>query len=134
MLRRGPKPIFGSRLLTESYNLSEACRVIMNKRLAMLEQITTSSAADAFAWYGLAMEYRKEDRLDDAILAFQSLRAKFPDYLAQYLMAAQTLIQSQRPSDAIPWLEKGIDLAQMQGNAKALSELQSALAEARDLL
>jgi predicted Zn-dependent protease len=106
----------------------------MNKRLAMLEQVTASPAADAFAWYGLAMEYRKENRLDDAVSAFQNLRSKFPDYLAQYLMAGQTLMLNNRPTDAVPWLERGIELAQVQGNGKALSELQSALDEARDLV
>lgn len=106
----------------------------MNKRLAMLEQITASPAADAFAWYGLAMEYRKENRIDDALSAFENLRSKFPDYLAQYLMAGQTLIAANRPKEAITWLERGIELAQVQANPKALSELQSALGEARDLL
>ncbi len=106
----------------------------MNKRLAMLEQMTASPAADAFAWYGLAMEYRKENRLDDAVGAFETLRTKFPDYLAQYLMAGQTLIHGRRPADAVAWLERGIELAQLQGNPKALSELSSALEEARELL
>lgn len=106
----------------------------MNKRLAMLEQMTASPAADAFAWYGLAMEYRKENRIEDALGAFQNLRSKFPDYLAQYLMAGQTLVQSNRAADAIAWFERGIELAQLQGNPKALSELQSALAEAREVL
>ena len=32
----------------------------MNKRLAMLEAMTKSGKADAFAWYGLGMEYRRE--------------------------------------------------------------------------
>jgi predicted Zn-dependent protease len=114
--------------------MGEAPFAVMNKRLVMLEQLTATPAADAFAWYGLAMEYRKEERLDDAVLAFQTLRSKFPDYLAQYLMAGQTLMHADRPSEAIPWLERGIEIAQLQGNAKALSELNAALQEARDLL
>lgn len=100
----------------------------------MLEQLTASPAADAFAWYGLAMEYRKENRVEDALSAFENLRSKFPDYLAQYLMAGQTLIAANCPQEAVSWLERGIELAQVQANPKALSELQSALVEARDLL
>ena len=106
----------------------------MNKRLAMLEQMTATPSADAFAWYGLAMEYRKENRIDDAVAAFTNLRSKFRDYLAQYLMAGQTLLQSGRAAEAIVWLEQGIDLATLQGNSKALSELQSALEEAKELV
>lgn len=104
----------------------------MNKRLAMLEKMTATGSADAFAWYGLAMEYRNEGRLDEAVRAFESLRSTFPDYLAQYLMAGQTLIKLGKPEPAIIWLQQGIDLARAQGNGKALSELQSALQEAAE--
>ena len=42
----------------------------MNKRLQMLEKLTSSDSADSFAFYGLAMEYRKEGRVDDALATF----------------------------------------------------------------
>src|SRR5690606_25800850 len=45
-------------------------RTCMNKRLSMLEKLTASPAADAFAWYGLAMEYRNEQRIEDALQTF----------------------------------------------------------------
>jgi predicted Zn-dependent protease len=102
----------------------------MNKRLAMLEKLTAAGSADAFVWYGLAMEYRNEDRLEEALRTFEALRASFPDYLAQYLMAGQTLLKQGNPEGAAVWLRQGIALAQTQGNSKALSELQSALEEA----
>lgn len=101
----------------------------MNKRLVMLEKLTASGTADAFGWYGLAMEYRNEGRLEDAVSTFESLRERFPEYLAQYLMAGQTLIAQGKPQLAAVWLRQGIELAQIQGNGKALSELQSALEE-----
>jgi tetratricopeptide (TPR) repeat protein len=104
----------------------------MNKRLAMLEKLTAAGNADAFGWYGLAMEYRNEGRLDDAVRTFESLRERFPDYLAQYLMAGQTLSAQGKPQLAAVWLRQGIELAETQGNGKALSELQSALDEASE--
>src|SRR5688572_24105570 len=102
----------------------------MNKRLAMLEKLTAAGSADAFGWYGLAMEYRNEKRLEDAIRTFETLRTRFPDYLAQYLMAGQTLLELGNAETAAQWLRQGVALAQAQGNSKALSELQSALEEA----
>lgn len=99
----------------------------MNKRLSMLEKVTASPAADAFAWYGLAMEYRKEGRVNEAMRAFETLRTKFPDYLAQYLMAGQLLLDEDRAAEARTWLQQGLLLAEAQNDAKALSELQSAL-------
>jgi len=102
----------------------------MNKRLAMLEKLTATGSADAFAWYGLAMEYRNDKRPDDAIRTFETLRGRFPEYLAQYLMAGQTLLEQGKNDAAAEWLREGITLAESQGNAKALAELRSALEEA----
>lgn len=99
----------------------------MNKRLEMLEKMTSSGQAEAFAWYGLAMEYRKLGRVDDALATFQTLRTKDPEYTAMYLMAGQMLIESNRARDAREWLEQGIAVAQKRGDFKALGELEDAL-------
>jgi predicted Zn-dependent protease len=101
----------------------------MNKRLALLEQMTASAKADAFAWYGLAMEYRRLERLDDALAAFEKLRGQFPDYLPQYLMAGQVLRALSRPEVAKEWLQAGVELATLRGDGKTLGELEQVLAE-----
>lgn len=101
----------------------------MNKRLEMLEKLTNSGTADSFAWYGLAMEYRKLGRSEDALRAFETLRQKDPDYLAMYLMAGQLLAEAGRSEEARPWLEAGQELARKQGDAKALGELGDALSQ-----
>lgn len=101
----------------------------MNKRLEMLEKMVDGGAADSFARYALAMEYRKAGRTDDALRTFEALREADPEYLAQYLMAGQVLLEAARPDEARTWLEQGIAVARRQGNAKTLSELESALAE-----
>jgi predicted Zn-dependent protease len=100
----------------------------MNKRLAMLEKLTSSAQADSFAFYCLALEYRKEGRVDDALGAFETLRGRDPGYLAMYLMAGQMLRESARPSDASSWLKQGIELASQKNDQKALGELESELA------
>jgi predicted Zn-dependent protease len=99
----------------------------MNKRLAMLESMTSGGKADAFAWYGLGMEYRREGRRDDAVRTFEHLRGQHPEYLPVYLMAGQTLVDAARIEDAREWLSAGIRLAEAQGNSHALGELESAL-------
>lgn len=101
----------------------------MNKRLEMLEKMTSSDQADAFAWYGLAMEYRRLGRNDAALHAFESLAQRFPDYLAQYLMAGQLLIEQGDTEQATRWLQRGVELARTKGDAKALAELEQALDE-----
>ena len=99
------------------------------KRLKMLEMMTQSGNADAFGWYGLAMEYRRRGSPEQALGAFTSLREKFPDYLAQYLMAGQILIESSDTQEAATWLKQGIALAEKSGDGKALGELEAALEE-----
>ncbi len=101
----------------------------VNKRLAFLEQTTRAGTADSFAWYALALEYRKEQRFDEAAAAFASLRAKDPGYLPLYLMAGQTFAEAGKPAEAAQWLEAGITLARERGDQKTLGELESALAD-----
>ncbi len=100
----------------------------MNKRLAMLEKVTASAAADSFAFYCLAMEYRKEGRVDDALAAFGTLRTRDANYLPMYLMAGQMLREASRLADAASWLRQGIELASQKNDSKALGELESELA------
>lgn len=100
----------------------------MNKRIEMLEKLTKSGQADAFAFYALGMEYRKEGRVDDAVRTFAELRAIDGSYLPVYLMAGQMLAEAGRSDDAREWLGAGIAVARTKGDGKTLGELESELA------
>ncbi len=99
----------------------------MNKRLAFLEGLVQSGKADAFARYGLALEYKKEGRVDDAVAAFEALRSVDAAYVPQYLMAGTMLSEAGRVEEARAWFESGVAAARAAGNSHALSELTSAL-------
>jgi tetratricopeptide (TPR) repeat protein len=102
-----------------------------SKRLEFfLRQTTTEGPAkdDAFAWYGLAMEYRALSRQDDALAVFEKLRSRSPGYVAMYLMCGQMLEQMGRVDDARSWFNSGIEAARRTGDGHALSELEGALA------
>lgn len=103
----------------------------VDKRLEMLEKMVQSGQADAFARYALAMEYRRLGQHERALANFEALRDNDPEYLPMYLMAGQLLTELERASDAAEWLQQGIALARKQGDAKALGELEAALAETR---
>jgi predicted Zn-dependent protease len=100
----------------------------MNKRLVMLEQMTSSGKADSFAWYALALEYRKEGQSTEALSTFSTLRDKDPNYLPMYLMAGQTAHEAGQAETARTWLTAGIELARQRGDGKTLGELESELA------
>ncbi len=98
-------------------------------RIAALNEILTENPSDAFARYGLAMEYSKQGDLDRALAEFSILLEKNPDYTAGYFMAAQTLARAQRIQDARKMLIDGITSARRTGNLHAQSEMEAMLTD-----
>jgi predicted Zn-dependent protease len=98
-------------------------------RIATLNEILTENPKDAFARYGLAMEYSKQGDFDRALAEFSILLESHPEYTAGYFMAAQTLVRAERVADAKKMLQDGIASAQRTGNLHAQSEMEDMLAE-----
>jgi tetratricopeptide (TPR) repeat protein len=98
-------------------------------RIAALSEILTENPEDAFARYGLAMEYSKAGQIERAIEEYKTLIGKNPDYTPAYFMAAQTLAAASRVDEAKRWLVDGISSARRTGNAHAQSEMTAMLEE-----
>lgn len=98
-------------------------------RIAMLNGILEQNPSDAFARYGLAMEFSNNGNVEAALAEFQKLLTAHPDYTAGYFMAAQALAKANRVAEARKMLEDGIASANRTGNSHALSEMQAMLAE-----
>jgi tetratricopeptide (TPR) repeat protein len=98
-------------------------------RIALLKQFLDANPNDAFARYGLAMEYAKAGDVDTSMAEYKKLLELHPDYTAGYQMAAQTLIAAERPDEAKQFLHDGIETAERAGNAHAKSEMQAILDE-----
>ena len=98
-------------------------------RIATLNEILTENPGDAFARYGLAMEYSRQGDFDRALAEFNILLENHPDYTAGYFMAAQTLARAERKEDAKKMLTDGIASARRTGNLHAQSEMEAMLAE-----
>jgi len=96
-------------------------------RREMLEQILRENPNDAFARYGLAMEFANSGDLANALINFEQLLAAHPDYTAGYFMAAQTLAKEGRIDEAKGYLKNGIASAARTGNQHAQSEMQGML-------
>ena len=91
----------------------------------MLGEILSQNPNDAFARYGLAMEYSKTGEVDRALCEFDQLLSMHPDYTAAYFMAAQTLVRAGRTEEAKKMLAKGISCAQRTGNDHARAEMEA---------
>ena len=95
----------------------------------MLSQFLEQNPGDAFARYGLAMEYSKVGQTEQALAEFQKLLELHPDYTNGYFMAAQTLERTGRTPEAKQMLENGVEAAKRTGNKHALSEMAGMLEE-----
>jgi predicted Zn-dependent protease len=98
-------------------------------RIALLTEVLAQNPADAFARYGLAMEYSNSGEIERALEEFGRLLATHPDYTAGYFMAAQTLAKAERPTEARKMLVEGIASAKKTGNYHAQAEMEGMLAE-----
>jgi tetratricopeptide (TPR) repeat protein len=95
-------------------------------RLAMLLKMVAAKPDEPFVRYGLAMEYRKLTRTDEAIAAFDTLIDRHPDYVPAYLMFGNMLDGLGRREQAILVYERGLAAAEQSGDDHALGELRAA--------
>ncbi|MGC8548095.1 MAG: tetratricopeptide repeat protein [Acidobacteriaceae bacterium] len=98
-------------------------------KVAMLNEILSQDPANAFARYGLAMEFAGRGETATAIAEFDRLLRDHPDYTAGYHMAAQTLANSGEAHRAIGYLRLGLNCAQRTGNQHAFNEMQALLSD-----
>lgn len=93
-------------------------------RIQILEQMLSQSPANAFARYGLAMEYVKSGDLKRAVAEFESLLASDPAYSAAYFHGGQTYEKLGQLDEARDYYRRGIAATR---DPHARSELQAAL-------
>ena len=98
-------------------------------RTTTLNEILSQDPNNAFARYGLAMEYANSGQAERALQEFGRLLAVHPDYAAAYFMAAQTLVKSGKNDEAKTMLGNGIAAARRKGDSHAASEMQAMLDE-----
>jgi tetratricopeptide (TPR) repeat protein len=98
-------------------------------KIAMLNEILAQNPNDAFARYGLAMEYAGRGETEVSLAEFGRLLEEHPDYTAGYFMAAQTLAKVERSEEAKVRLSQGIACARRTGNQHAQGEMQAMLDE-----
>ena len=98
-------------------------------RIALLNEVLSQNPTDAFARYGLAMEYSNTGDVELALEEFGKLLVTHPEYTAGYFMAAQTLAKAERTDEAKKMLVDGIASAKKTGNSHAQAEMEGMLTE-----
>lgn len=96
-------------------------------RLESLLELLKAEPGDSFLRYGVAMEYAKAARFDEAMTEFEELLKRDANYVAAYFMAGRTQEQAGEPENAKSWYTRGIDVARRVGDGHAAGEMMAAL-------
>lgn len=100
---------------------------VTSERLEEIQNIIQLAPSDPFPRYGLAMEYKNLGDRESARRSFADLLERHPDYVPQYLMYGQLLIEMGDRSAAKQVLTAGIAQAEKSRNHHALGELRTSL-------
>jgi tetratricopeptide (TPR) repeat protein len=98
----------------------------VTNRLEILQNMA-ADRANAFANYGLAMEYVNTGALDSAVEQFALLLEHHPNYGAGYFHCGQTLEKLGRLDEARAMYRQGIVVTAASGDQHTRSELQASL-------
>ena len=96
-------------------------------RSEALKQLLEADPGNELARFGLAMEYAKAARWEDAARELSVLLERNPDYWGAYYHYGQALERLFRHEEARRVYEQGIRAAERLGQAKARQELEAAL-------
>src|SRR3569832_451341 len=96
-------------------------------RLEQLLELLKADPADSFLRYGVAMEYAKAARFEEALTEFRELLQRDPNYVPAYFMAGRTCEQNDNLEAAKKFYKDGIAIAQTVGDSHAAVEISQAL-------
>jgi tetratricopeptide (TPR) repeat protein len=96
-------------------------------RIEILRQMVDRDPGNAFARYGLAMEYANAGQLEEAVAEFRSLTERDRDYAAAYFQGGQALEKLGRIEEARSMYEHGIAASTRKGDHHTRGEIEAAL-------
>lgn len=96
-------------------------------RKQQIQEMLADDPADPFLHYGLAMEYVSDGADEEAVRCLRELFAVAPDYVPAYLQAGQALLRLGRVQEARETWQRGVAVAQKQGDQHAWQEMQGFL-------
>ena len=97
-------------------------------RIDIFAEMAKQQPEDAMIWYGLASEYVKAERWNEAADALRNVLRINPDYTAAYQMLGTALMnEGQREEARRIWTE-GVEVAGRTGAWKARQHMEGLLA------
>ncbi|GMU21330.1 MAG: hypothetical protein AMXMBFR13_14230 [Phycisphaerae bacterium] len=96
-------------------------------RLEQIQKLLAAEPQDVFLNFGLAMEYFKLGRHEEALAQFDHLIGIDPAYVPAYFQKGNSLVTLGRTEEARAVLQQGIQVATANGNAHAAGEMTDLL-------
>jgi predicted Zn-dependent protease len=101
-------------------------------RLKALLAIAEAQPEEVMVWYGLANEYVKLERWQEAVGALRRTITLNPDFTAAYQMLGTALVgHGQRDVARLVWT-KGVEVAERTGAWKAREHMERLLSDTAD--
>jgi tetratricopeptide (TPR) repeat protein len=100
----------------------------MSNRREKIEAMLVEEPNDLFLRYSLAMEFDKEGEHEASLAGLGQLCQESPPYIAAFFMAGKQLARLGRIEEAREFLRNGIEVARLQGDRHAASEMGDFLA------
>ncbi len=95
----------------------------MADRIEQLRRMLDSDPEDAFCLYALGMEYAGRDEHQAAAAHLEQSLASDPNQPYACFQLARALSQLQQSEQAASAIDRGLEVAQSQGDEKAYAEL-----------
>lgn len=96
-------------------------------RVEILKQMVSQDPSNAFARYGLAMEYANSGQLEEAVAEFRTVLQRDETYAAAYYHGGQALEKLGQLDEARALYEKGIEATTRKGDLHTRAEIEAAL-------
>lgn len=96
-------------------------------RVEILKQMVSQDPQNAFARYGLAMEYGKKGDFEQAAAEFRALLEQDGSYAPAYYHGGQALEKLGEIDEARAMYEKGIEVTTRKGDLHTRAEIEAAL-------
>lgn len=99
----------------------------LTNRKQQLLNMLENEPKDVFLNYALAMELLAENNFEEAKIQLEKVLIIKPDYLPCFYQLGQVSEKLSLLNEAIVYYQKGLELAKIQLNMKAMGELNEAL-------
>jgi predicted Zn-dependent protease len=93
-------------------------------RIEIFAAMVKEQPDDAMIWYGLASEYVKIEKWNEAADALRQVLRVNPDYTAAYQMLGTALINAGQKDEALSAWTQGIAVAERTGAWKARQHME----------